>query len=164
MDPHSGFLLEFVRPDHFASIVEFCASLRRDFHPCSFWGLTDQSVSQLCDVGNIAVVALMANRVCGLGLLSRGGEFQTHWAEISVAVAPEQRHHGIARAILENLETRASDAGISMIKALILENNSPSRSFFVRNGYEHRATLCDEFMLPGTGLQNDCVYYKWLKK
>lgn len=151
-----------VSPPHFASLAKFCASLQGDVHPSSFWGLTERDIPSLAKPPKTTVMALSGETIVGLGVITRGGVFQEHCAEISLAVAVESRRRGIAGLLAAELETSAAKLGIRLIKALILENNAPSRRFFARRGYEHAATLRDEFNLPGVGFVNDCVYYRRL--
>lgn len=148
------------KPDQFSAILEFCASLRNDEHPCSFWGLDQSNISEQIHTGKIVATAIDNGLILGIGTIARGGAFQNHWAEISVAVAPSHRKLGVASLLVSNLEAAAKSVDIKMIKALILENNHASRSLFSKSGYIHKATLYAEFNFQDVGLMNDCVYYK----
>jgi RimJ/RimL family protein N-acetyltransferase len=153
---------EPVERKHFTAILEFCDTLKADEHPCSFWMLSSENIASLLQPGKIAHIALENSIVVGLGTLTIGGKFQSHWAEISVAVTRLYQGRGVASALVSSLEASAQQIDIKLIKALILENNKPSRKFFARSKYVHKATLYDEFLIPDLGLVNDCVYYKSL--
>ena len=134
-----------------------------DETPCSFWGLTQTRLNEwLSDPARHLLVSEADTALAGTGSYVRGGPFQEHLAEISVAVAPNARRAGTARALIAALETDAANSGIHVLKALIWVRNTPSRKLFERCGYHHRATLYAEFMSEQFGEIDDCVYYKRL--
>jgi RimJ/RimL family protein N-acetyltransferase len=114
------------------------------------------------DKNQRSILLIDGEGLVGLGVLSTGGLFQKHWAEISIAVSPSHRNRGAAQKLVKELEKKASSTGLDFIKALILENNKPSRNCFEKLGYELKATLINEFNLEGLGKTSDCVYYKFL--
>lgn len=131
--------------------------------PCSFWAISDERFDDwLGDPLRQLFVVDGPDGLCGIGAYLRGGEFQDHLAELSIAVAPEARRHGVARAVLQSLEQSGRSAGIVLFKALVWVQNEPSRRFFERCGYTHRATLFSEFYSERFGEIDDCVYYKRL--
>ncbi len=143
-------------------MLSLSQALMADDIPCSFWGLTpDRLRGWQADPARHIVIA-QDQTLEGIACYVRGADYQQHLAEVSVAVAPWARRRGIARALLQHLETHAADAGILMLKALIWVQNQPSRTFFAGCGYAHRATLYAEFMSEQFGEIDDCVYYKRL--
>lgn len=147
---------------HFKGVAFFCANLRKDEHPSTLWWIDENNALDLVTEPNHGIVALEGNSILGLGIFKRGGWLQNHLAELSIAVSSESRRRGVASQLLNELEILAGCSGIRLLKALILENNLPSRQFFTRHGYRQTATLHDEFELPGVGMVNDCVYYRQL--
>lgn len=146
---------------HIDEVVQLSRRLESDSIPSSYWGLDATSAEGLLKNPNkISFVALLDQAVIGMATLSRGEFFQQHLAEVSVAVHPDHRQRGLARALVEQLEKSAQEAGIEMLKALITTTNTPSRRLFESLGYEHRATLYAEFKSAKFGEIDDCVYYK----
>lgn len=144
-------------------MMALSVALSTDSTPCSFWGLTPERVGQwLSDPDRALVLAKRGHDVQGIASYVRGGAYQQHLAEVSVAVAPVARRSGMAGALLSHLEDTAAAADIRLLKALIWVQNTPSRRFFEAHAYEHRATLYAEFMSEQFGEIDDCVYYKRL--
>ncbi|MEK6705648.1 MAG: GNAT family N-acetyltransferase [Bdellovibrionota bacterium] len=149
--------------EHFDSALELCQTLKNhDQHPCSFWGYSKETLAKaISNREQITLVALEKKTIVGLGSLNKGGHFQNHWASISLAVHPSYRKNGIALELAHALEKYIQNLEIEFIKALILENNVCSRRFFEKLGYEHKATLFQDFKIDSHGKLNDCVYYKF---
>lgn len=156
---------EEVNSDHINSILLFCDSLKeQDSDPCSFWGYDKESVQELiADKDSKFIISTNENKntITSMGLLKRGGPFQRHLTEISAAVHPKFRNAGLAKQLLDLLEKSHTEFKIDFIKALILENNLKSQSFFKKHGYEHKSTLFNEFDIEGVGQTSDLVFYKW---
>ncbi len=144
------------------SVLELCSILKsNDEHPCSFWNYSKENIQNLIESDNYtALVSKLNEKVTGIGVLSLGGKFQNHWAEISIAIHPEFRKIGIGKKLIFKLEEYRTELKIEFIKALILENNKTSRNFFLNFGYEHKTTLYNDFKSEKYGNLNDCVYYK----
>jgi GNAT superfamily N-acetyltransferase len=72
-----------------------------------------------------------AGLLIGIGRLHRIGE---NCGQIRyMAVAPTQRRHGVGKAILQELEARASDSGMQEIK---LNARQDAVQFYQKNGYQ----------------------------
>ena len=146
-----------------SGVLSLSRALESDETPCSFWGLTTERLEEWADqVERHLLVARQGDEITGVACFVRGGRFQYHLAEVSVAVRPSARRSGVASELLRALEELGCKSGILLFKALIWVHNSSSRSFCERNGYEHRATLYAEFMSEQFGEIDDCVYYKRL--
>lgn len=154
--------IEKLTPQFIPSSYELCLALRKqDTNPCSFWGYEFEDLEQLPKSSDkCAYLALIDDQVVGIGTLAQGGRFQEHWAEISIATHPSHRSRNIGKALALKLEQEAKSRGLDFIKAMILENNTPSKNFFKSLGYQHRATLFHEFKFDDVGPLNDCVFYK----
>ncbi len=142
--------------------LELCSGLKdHDDHPCSFWDYSREDLTNTIGrKDKITLICRTAEGVTGIGTLSKGGPFQDHWAEISLAIHPKFRKKGFAKNLVLALEEYQSELNINFIKALILENNAPSRRFFENLGYEHKATLFHDFKIERYGNLSDCIYYK----
>jgi RimJ/RimL family protein N-acetyltransferase len=153
-------VVEF-QPIHLDEVVQLSRRLERDSIPTSYWGMDPTSAEQLLQNPNKrSFLALLDERVIGIGTLARGEQFQYHLAEISIAIDPSHRKNGLARRILQQLEETAWERKIELLKAMVSTHNTPSRRLFEALGYEHRATLYAEFKSAEFGEIDDCVYYK----
>lgn len=147
------------------AILALSAALLSDELPCSLWGLTPNDLGEwFSDPSRRVLAAEVAGSLAGVACYVRGGPFQEHMAEVSVAVHPDHRRAGTAAALLTALEQNARQAGGSLLKALVQVENAPSRRLFERCGFEHRATLYGEFRSERFGDIDDCVYYKRLSQ
>jgi ribosomal protein S18 acetylase RimI-like enzyme len=86
-----------------------------------------------------SLVAEADNRVVGF-VFGRAGELEfglpgtVAWIEI-IGVDPAYRHHGIARALLEQFTASAEDHGVKTIFTLVDDNQSEMKEFFNRLGF-----------------------------
>lgn len=145
------------------AVLQLSSDLVSDDLPCSFWGLTANGFrTWLSDSSRLVLVSGADDEATGIACYVRGGPYQEHLAEVSIAVSPASRRSGTAPALLTALEDAGRKAGVRLFKALIQVENTPSRRFFERCGYEHRATLYSEFMSEQFGEIDDCVYYRRL--
>jgi RimJ/RimL family protein N-acetyltransferase len=119
-------------------------------------------VDWLEDRNRIDLVTLLDGVVTGIASLQQGERHQHHLGEISVAIHPDHRRSGSAGVLIGEIESRASDVGVNIIKAMIWVENHPSRKLFESLGYEHKATLMAEFKSETFGEIDDAVYYKRL--
>ena len=72
-----------------------------------------------------------SGRLLGIGRLHRAGE---NYGQVRyMAVDPTQRSHGIGKAILQELEVRAIEAGIQEIK---LNSRQDAVQFYLKHGYQ----------------------------
>ena len=157
-------LIERLSTDHAASLVDLSKSLASDPFPCSFWGLDEAAVESLVRHPTRESIVLQHHGVIvGVGTTVRGTEYQRHLAEISVAVHPEHRRQGVARSLAEDLERRARQSGVELLKALIWTKNPDSQSTFEALGYQRRSVLYCEFKSEEYGEIDDFVYYKRLE-
>lgn len=144
-------------------VLSLSRRLEEDALPCSFWSLDEQSVAQfLQHEHRQAVVALIGGQVVGIGALRQGEQYQRHLAEISVAICPQHRRRGVARAVIASLEELAGKRGVEILKGLVQAENLASRRLIESLRYVHRATLYAEFKSEKFGEIDDCVYYKRL--
>jgi GNAT superfamily N-acetyltransferase len=56
--------------------------------------------------------------------------------ELTIAVVPSRRRHGVGQELLDGLLDRARDAGHAAV-SLSVEEGSPAVSFYERNGFAH---------------------------
>ena len=144
-----------------SKVATLSKQLADDGVPCSFWGLSQDDVQTLLEAPNkITLVAVSSSEVVGIGTVTRVEFYQSHLAELSVAVCPKHRRLGIARSIVQGLEEVSISKEIELLKALIWTENIPSRRLFEQLGYEHRSILYAEFKSAEFGEIDDCVYYK----
>lgn len=152
-----------LQPNQINQVIQLSRKLESDPMPCSYWGMDLQTAKRLLESpSKTTFVAINDRAIVGIGTLTRGEDYQQHLAEISIAVDPGSRRHGIARMIVSHLEESAREQNIELLKALISTTNLPSRRLFESLHYEHRATLYCEFKSPEFGEIDDCVYYKRL--
>ena len=79
------------------------------------------------------VVAEADGEIVGYGGVDHGGEV----ADImSIAVAPRAQGRGIGRAILRELEARATARGAAGVLLEVRSNNEPARNLYRHNGFE----------------------------
>lgn len=91
------------------------------------------------------VVATRDDRVVGWASLStfRASSGYRFTAEVSVYVAPDARGHGVAAAMLEELEPAAREREIRSLIAVVDCGNEPSLRLFRRLGYGEAGRLND---------------------
>lgn len=148
---------------HIDEMVRLSRRLESDSIPCSYWGLNSILAGELLQNPNKSSwVAFLNEDLAGIGTLARGEQFQSHLAEVSIAVDLRHRKAGVARTLIQQLEKTAQEQKIELLKAMVSTHNLPSRRLFESLGYEHRATLYAEFKSAEFGEIDDCVYYKRL--
>jgi L-amino acid N-acyltransferase YncA len=144
-------------------MLALCAALRVDPTPCSLWGLDAAAIAaMLNDSRRCVLVAMVAEHCVGLGILTRGEKYQRHLGELTVAVAPDCRRRGIARALIVELQQQALKDGLARLKGLVDTRNTASQALFSSCGFAHRATLYGEFRSEEFGEIDDCVFYQVL--
>ena len=65
-----------------------------------------------------------------------------------LAVHPKLKTHGLAKKLLEFVESLAKARGYSIIRLDTYSNNPLARNFYIRNGYQYSGNIHLEFM-PG---------------
>lgn len=157
-----NMIIEKITDRTIGPAYKLCSLLKeQDEHPCAFWGYSKEDIEKSIGcTDKIVLIAMTEGAVIGIGALSIGGPFQDHWAAISVAIHPGFRKSGVGKKLVLALEECKNELNIKFIKALILENNVPSRRLFASLGYEHKATLYHDFKIEKHGYMSDCVYYK----
>lgn len=59
-----------------------------------------------------------------------------------MGVKPSCRRRGVAKQLLQHIETMAKDSGISVIKMDTFCRNDKMNAFVKKNGFIHRGTVC----------------------
>lgn len=122
-----------------------------------------QDVSAQVKQGNkILIVALQDDAVVGavqLGLEPR--ENGNHRAEVQkLMVHPDARRQGIARQLMETLDTAAREANRSLL-VLDVRKGDPAEALYQKMGYTHVGDIPD-YARSETGLDATSFYYKLL--
>jgi ribosomal protein S18 acetylase RimI-like enzyme len=58
--------------------------------------------------------------------------------ELTIAIVPSRRRHGVGQELLDALLERLREAGVGAV-SLSVEDGSPAVAFYERNGFERRA-------------------------
>lgn len=66
----------------------------------------------------------------------------------NLAVAPSAQRKGVASALLEAVETYASERKIERLTLRVLSVNTAARALYERHGYQTEGELRGEFRLP----------------
>ncbi|MEM7598577.1 MAG: ribosomal protein S18-alanine N-acetyltransferase [Pseudomonadota bacterium] len=75
---------------------------------------------------------------------------------LTLATDPDHRRQGLARTVLEALETRARQAGAVTIFLEVSEANTPARALYASAGYHETARRPDYYKTP-TGQRIDAL-------
>jgi ribosomal protein S18 acetylase RimI-like enzyme len=93
--------------------------------------------------GDLALIALETGHAVGAAWLRRFpasapgyGFVDEQTPELTIAVVPSRRRHGVGRELLDALLERAKAEGYQAI-SLSVEKGSPAVSFYERNGFEN---------------------------
>jgi GNAT superfamily N-acetyltransferase len=91
--------------------------------------------------GDLALIAMEAGHSIGAAWLRRFtaaspgyGFVDEETPELTIAVVPSRRHHGIGQELLDALLEQARAAGHQAV-SLSVENESPAVAFYERNGF-----------------------------
>jgi GNAT superfamily N-acetyltransferase len=101
--------------------------------------------------GDVAVIAAEGPNPVGAAWFRRFpaaeggyGFVDEETPELTIAVVPSRRRHGLGQELLDALLDRARDAGVRQL-SLSVEHGSPAVGFYERNGFaavgEHGAAL-----------------------
>jgi RimJ/RimL family protein N-acetyltransferase len=71
------------------------------------------------------------------------------WMLEGVAVAPAERGHGIAAAMLDAVVQRAAAAGVRKVSLRVLATNPRAQRVYERAGFSVEGVLREEFVLDG---------------
>lgn len=83
----------------------------------------------------VALAAVEGNELIGYGFLVVAGED----ADVAnVAVAPQQRRRGAARALLRGLEEAAAARGVKRLFLEVRVSNAPAMLLYLRSGFTGR--------------------------
>ncbi len=160
-----GFLplLRAATPDDARPIVALLAAVASEHtlgvDPAGF--REEEEAARLAQLDLARACALVAERggaVTGFALAVRGAEPATaHTAAVSVAVAREDRGHGLGRLLLGGLESWARAAGLRKLCAGVVAGNHAALRLFHARGYAPEGLrrqqvaiagrLCDEVLL-----------------
>ena len=88
---------------------------------------------QLAEYGNLMIVAEDNDQIIGVAIGSH--DHRKGWIN-RLAVLPEWRRRGVAKALIGRLEDEFKKLDIKIFCALILEGNEESISLFENSGYE----------------------------
>jgi ribosomal protein S18 acetylase RimI-like enzyme len=66
--------------------------------------------------------------------------------ELTIAVVPSRRRHGVGQELLDALLVRLREAGVSSV-SLSVEAGSPAVGFYERNGFERRDERAGGFVM-----------------
>ena len=162
--PEFGFAIP--QPADYSGMAAICRNLADEF----WWGPvlvlaqypTELDIAALCsDEEYIVRVARVSGRVAGIALLLQPAPAPLHHtAELSLAVAPEFRRHGIGRALVEYMLDLAPASGIELVRAWVCAANGPSRALVERLGFECGARLHDELRRPDGRSFDVLIYHK----
>jgi GNAT superfamily N-acetyltransferase len=130
---------EPLSPEHAGPLAELFAALReagdeRWFHPHA---LTAEEASRLCSHtgGDVYAVLLEDGRAVAYGLL-RGWDEGFDVPSLGIAVHPERRGRGLARALMGRLHEEARRRGASRVRLTLHAGNEPARRLYEELGYE----------------------------
>ncbi len=91
--------------------------------------------------GDTAVVALEGGHPVGAAWFRLFGESAPGWGfvdeqtpELSIAVVPSRREHGVGRELIAELIARAREAGFTRL-SLSVQKDSPAVGFYERHGF-----------------------------
>jgi ribosomal protein S18 acetylase RimI-like enzyme len=97
------------------------------------------------------LVAVLDDEVAGFLCLRPPTPFASNAHVLMIAglgVAPSAQRRGVASALLEAAQTRASDHKIERLTLRVLSVNTAARALYERHGYETEGELRGEFRLP----------------
>ena len=143
--------LEFTRlkPADEAALADFFAALSaggddRFFHPHPF---TADEAARVCRPGgrDLYLAASSGGRVLAYGML-RGWDAGYAVPSLGVAVHPEARGTGLARAFMVYLHAAARDCGAARVRLKVYPSNLAARRLYESLGYEWQADAGDQLV------------------
>ncbi len=121
--------------------------------------VTEQSIGERLragvDQGATIYVAERAGQLLGfLWLVERGAFARSDYVQL-IGVRPNERSHGIGRALMEFAEAKSLAQGRALF-LLVSDFNTDAQRFYQRLGYRQVGKL-DDYVLPGV---SELIYYK----
>lgn len=111
----------------------------------SFPHSREQILSSLADGRHELAAAVSGDRVLGYA----GFSFVLDEGYIdNVAVAPESRRHGIADALMAELDRRAGERRLSFLTLEVRESNAPAVGLYEKNGFQVQSVLKNYYAKP----------------
>lgn len=109
------------------------------------------------------LVAVWGEIVCGYAELHQPTPLETnqHVAEISLAVHPNYRRHGIGRRLLEAVCEKAREQKKHKISLRVLAVNEGAIRLYKACGFREQGCLKDEFLIDGNYV-DDVLMYKMI--
>ena len=114
----------------------------------------------------VVVVGRIDGRVVGSGQL----RFETkengrHRAEVAkVMVHPSHRRLGLARLLMDDLEHRATEAGIALLYLDTSEGPGGARPLYESLGWHHAGGVPGYALDPNGTPADNAIFYKWLSE
>lgn len=140
-----------IRPARFSDAPSACKALRRSIEECcaqdhrhneavlSAWlgNKTPETVAAwFLSPANFSVVAVHEGEVSGVAILTRGGKIALCY------VTPEARFTGVGKALLQAMEERAKEWGLTTLQVV---STTTAADFYRRNGYVQGASTTTPF-------------------
>jgi ribosomal protein S18 acetylase RimI-like enzyme len=121
---------------------------------------TTTDIVALCDdPENLLLVARVEGHVAGMGLLMQPTPAVIHHtAELSVAVHPDYRRHGVARRLVETLLPAGARRGVELVRAWIASANGAARVLIGGLGFQEMARIKNELQ-HADGRRFDVIVY-----
>jgi GNAT superfamily N-acetyltransferase len=127
------------------SIAECCAEdHRNDAAILSAWlgNKTPETVkSWFLSPSNFSLVAITANEVVGVAMLTRAGKIVLFY------VSPDVRFSGVGKALLQGLEAQAGEWGL---RAIQVDSTATAQPFYLRNEFVAGTEKTSCFGIPVT--------------
>jgi ribosomal-protein-alanine N-acetyltransferase len=117
-----------IRPFVYADLPQVIAIERRAFP--TPWSLA-MFVLELSKPSGLCLVATRSQRIVGYTVCSR---YDTVWHVMNVAIDPDLRRQGIARALLAELYERVGDAN-AQFTLEVRRSNRPAIELYERDGF-----------------------------
>lgn len=133
-----AFTISALRAGDLAAVIRLDARLTGKRKPAYWKGVFGEFVSPRHGSARVGLAARVDGRLTGYVLGEvRAFEFGSPpcgWI-FSVAVDPEQAHHGIGSALVAEAGRRFARAGVSTVRTMVRRNDVPMLAFFRSNGF-----------------------------
>jgi ribosomal-protein-alanine N-acetyltransferase len=152
-------MLEFCRAADAAALADFFAALvaagdDRFFHPHPF---TNADARRVCAHAgrDLYLVATDAGRVVAYGLL-RGWDAGFDVPSLGIAVHPNERGSGVARAFMHYLHAAARRHGAPRVRLKVYPDNLAARTLYESLGYVFTEKAADGQLIGLLDLSRRC--------